>query len=387
LAGVATADGQAENDVRELLMGGPRLSRGVVRLVTCASVVLYGLVFAKAGALLPEFIFRDADKIQAQMSGSSTYEGSSFDAVASFYRMFGPTLLNLLIVATGALFMRAMLCRANRFGLCAAALLLCLPCVFFNLFVASKDTLVVMMSLAIFWAARSRRAWLAPCVALLLYSAFALLVRPYFLLIVVLAAGALLFQQLSMRWRVVLIVALAGSVAFAPASVYFALLHPRDMAVDYLVYQSPFGARTSFYNPLPPLSWVAFVYDYLYATARLNLALLFSPGAKELAMQLFVVLAVWPALRSLGSRARLPFAYRLCACVVFAHVCVSMLFEPDLGSYIRHLSSIALFSMALLHEWCTGDAARARSMRDADRDAAAAVPADRAPRRRGGHGR
>jgi len=363
----------AGSDVlRSLLLAGPRLSRGVVRLVICGSVLLYAVVFVKASALLPEFIFRDADKIQAQMSGASTYEGSSFDAVASFYGLFGPTLLNLLIMAAGALFMRTMLSHANRFGLCAAALLLCLPCVFFNLFVASKDTLVVAMSLAIVWATRRRRAWLAPVVALVLYSGFALLVRPYFLLIAVLAAGALLFQHLSIRWKVVLVIAVAGGIALAPSSVYFALLHPRDMAVDYLVYQSPFGARTSFYNPLPPLSWFAFCYDYLYASARLNLALLFSPGAKEFAMQLFVVLAVWPALSSLGRRGQQqPFAYRLCACLVFAHVCVSMLFEPDLGSYIRHLSSVALFSMALLHEWCTGDAARARSMQEADRKRAA----------------
>jgi hypothetical protein len=358
--------------LRRLLLAGPRLSRGVVRVAICGSVLLYAVVFAKAATLLPEFIFRDADKIQAQMSGASTYEGSSFDAVAGFYGLFGPTLLNLLIMAAGVLFIRAMLSRADRFGLCAAALLLCLPCVFFNLFVASKDTLVVMMSLAIVWAARRRRTWLAPVVALVLYGGFALLVRPYFVLIALLAAAALLFQHLSMRWKIVLLIAVAGGSALAPSGVYFALLHPRDMAVDYLVYQSPFGARTSFYNPLPPLSWFAFCYDYLYASARLNLALLFSPGAKELAMQLFVVLAVWPALGYLARRGQQPpFAYRLCACLVFAHVCVSMLFEPDLGSYIRHLSSVALFSMALLLEWCTGDAARAWSMREADRSRAA----------------
>jgi hypothetical protein len=347
--------------LRKLLVAGPRLSRGVLNLVSCGCALMYVVVFAKAGVFLPEFIFRDAEKIQAQMSGSSTYEGSSFDAVASFYGLFGPTLLNVLIVGLGVLFIRTMLSHANRFGLCAAALLLCLPCVFFNLFVASKDTLVVLISLAIVWAARRRRAWLAPAVAIALYSGYAMLVRPYFLLIVAIACGTALFQQVSIRWKIVLAVALAGGVALAPAEVYFALLHPRDMAVDYLVYQSPFGARTSFYNPLPPLSFFAFSFDYLYASVRLNLALLCSPGGKELAMQLVVVLAVWPALCSLWRRgANQPVAYRLCACVVLAHVCVSMLFEPDLGSYIRHLSSVALLSMALLHNWCASDTARAK---------------------------
>jgi hypothetical protein len=334
-----------------MLEAGPKLSRGLVALVTGACALCYVAVFANAGAVLPEFIFRDADKIQAQMEGSSTYEGSSFDAVAGFYGFFGPTLLNLLIIGIGVFFVRAMLSGANRFGLCAAALLLSMPCVFFNLFVASKDTLVVLMSLLIVWSAGRRRAWMAPATALMLYGGYALLVRPYFLLIVVIAFGIVWFRRVSLHWKIVAVIVLAGGLALAPATVYFALLHPRDMAVDYLVYQSPFGARTSFYNPLEPTSFFTFCFDYLYASVRLNLAPLFSPGPKEAAMQFFVLLAVGPAFRTMLRRRDVhqPVAYQLCACLVLAHVSVSMLFEPDLGSYVRHLSSVALFSMALLH--------------------------------------
>jgi hypothetical protein len=338
--------------LHDALRAGPRLSRGMIRLITAGCALVYIAVFVNAGAVLPEFIFRDADKIQAQMEGSSTYEGSSFDAVAGFYGLFGPTLLNLLIVTVGTLFIRAVLARADRFGLCAAALILALPCVFFNLFVASKDTLVVLMSLVIVGAGANRRKWVAPVAALLLYGGYALLVRPYFLLIVAIAGGFALFQRASMHWKMVLGIALIGAVALAPESVYFVLLHPRDMAVDYLVYQSPFGARTSFYNPLEPTSFIAFCADYLYAIAKLNLAPLFSPGPKEVAMQLFVILAVWPSLRVALTRGGdgQPIVPRLCAYLVLGHVCVSMLFEPDLGSYVRHLSSVALFSLVLLFD-------------------------------------
>jgi hypothetical protein len=31
------------------------------------------------------------------------------------------------------------------------------------------------------------------------------------------------------------------------------------------------------------------------------------------------------------------------ACIVVGHMAVSMLFEPDLGSYTRHLTSVVLF--------------------------------------------
>jgi hypothetical protein len=344
--------------LRRVLEAGPRLSRGVVGLVTAASALLYIAVFANAGAVLPEFIFRDADKIQAQMEGSSTYDGSSFDAVAGFYGLFGPTLLNLFIIGIGVLFIRTVLSGANRFGLCAAALLLSMPCVFFNLFVASKDTLVVLMSLLIVWSAGRHRSWIAPITAIVLYGGYAFLVRPYFVLIIAIACGIAVFRHVPLRWKILAVIVVAGGLAAAPATVYFALLHPRDMAVDYLVYQSPFGARTSFYNPLEPTSFFAFCFDYLYASARLNLAPLFSLGPKEAVMQLFVLLAVAPALRTVLQRrdVQQPVAYQLCACLVLAHVSVSMLFEPDLGSYVRHLSSVALFSMVLLRSPRTGKA-------------------------------
>lgn len=333
-----------------ILRSGPTLSRGVVRAVTAACALFYVVVFLNAGAFLPDFIFRDAEKIQAQMEGSNTYEGTSFDAVGKFYALFGPTVLNALIIVIGIAFISKMLKRANRPGLLAISLVLCLPCVFFNLFVASKDTIVVMMSLLIVWLAHGKRPWLATAAALVAYVAYALLVRSYFLLIVAAACGLFVFRKVQLRWKIALLLVVLTGLFLLPATVYLALLHPRDMAVDYLVYQSPFGARTSFYNPFPPDSFFAFSIDYLYATARLNLALLFSPGVKELALQLFVYVAVWPALRRSADTDGRSTRETL-ACLVLGHVCVSMLFEPDLGSYIRHLSSVALFSMTLLTAW------------------------------------
>ncbi|QRR07600.1 hypothetical protein FPJ27_15065 [Burkholderia sp. MS455] len=326
-----------------------RLSRGIVRLVASCYAFGYLVLYRNAGALLPEFIFRDAEKIQTQMSGADTFADTSFDAVGKLYGWLGGGV-DAFIAGIGVCFIWAMLRSATSFRLMAAALVLSLPCVFFNLFVTSKDTLVVLMSLLVVWAGR-RLAGRGSLIAILaLYGAYAYFIRSYFALIAAIAFACVMSRRLSPRGRFVLWAATTLSFALLPNWVYYALLHPRDMAVDYLVYQSPFGVRTSFYNPVDPSSFSGFVIDYLYAIGRLNLAPLFSPGPKELVMQIFVTLAIGPALqvlrRACVAADHSPDA--VFASLVLGHVAVSMLFEPDLGSYIRHLSSVALLPMCLL---------------------------------------
>jgi hypothetical protein len=217
---------------------------------------------------------------------------------------------------------------------------LLVPCVFFNLFVASKDTLVVLIALVLAGTVRRRStAW--TCVAVVaFYAGYAAVVRSYFALILAIALAAFLFRHASWRGKTLLIGSAAIALFLLPPDVYYLLQHPRDMAADYLAYGSPFGARTRFYNPVAPDSFIAFCANYAYAVLRLNLPLLFDMGLKELAMQLFV----WIALAAVWRRARhdTHLSRDLLACVVIGHVAVSMLFEPDPGSHTRHLSSVAL---------------------------------------------
>lgn len=332
-----------------MLRAGPWLSPGVRRVIAGGAALLYGLVYLNSARLLPAAIFRDAQKIQDQMLGADTYAGSSFDAVGRLFAAMGPAL-DGLVMGAGAWFLWSMLIRAERLGLLAGAIVLAAPCVVFNLFVATKDTLVVVMALVIAAAAgrddRPLRGWVA---MLALYLVYAVTLRAYFALIAGLALGLYLLCRVGWRWRIVIVAALSLGMAWLPSAVFVALQQPRDLAVDYLVSQSPYGARTSFYNPFSPTSLAAFVGNYLYAMARLNLALLWSPGIKELAMQGWVLLAVVPpGMRLMRGMLSVRPTQAVPAYLVAAHIAVSMLFEPDLGSYMRHLSSVALLSMRLL---------------------------------------
>lgn len=341
--------------LERIMLTGPRLSRGVTAWLAGLASCAYLLLFVAGRSLLPDFLFRDADKIQAQMDGASTYEGSSFDAVGQFFALFGPTLLDVLVVAIGIGFIQCMLARARHAGALGVALLLGAPCVFFNLFVASKDTLVVAISLLIVWSLARWRVAFTVAFGVGAYVVYALLVRRYFLLIGAAAAAVLLFRRAGRRGRIVLAGLLVLALLLLPSGAYTALLLPRDMAVDYLMVQSPFGARTSFHNLMPPDSFAAFCIDYVHAVVRLHLPLLFSPDPRGLAMQVFVIVA-WRSARPFRHIADANPVMDVLACLVMGHIAVSMLFEPDLGSYVRHLSSVSLFCMTLLA--ARADAAR-----------------------------
>lgn len=327
---------------------GRVLSRGVRRAFAWGGVLLYLLIYANAGRLLPAAVFRDAQKIQEQMHGAETYAGSSFDVVGKLFLTLGPAV-DVFVMGTGVWLIWTMFSRSDRIGMAAAALMLAAPCLFFNLFMASKDTLVVLMALVIAATVRGNRPARAWMMTLAMYLAYAATLRAYFALIAGLALAIHLLSRLGWRWRVLIIATVPLALAWVPPAVFVALQQPRDLAVDYLVFQSPYGARTSFYNPFSPTSLAGFAGNYIYAVFRLNVSILWSPGIKEMVMQLWTFLAVVPPVRYLAQGKGASMAGRcLPACLVTAHVAVSMLFEPDLGSYMRHLSSVAPLSMLLL---------------------------------------
>ncbi|MBB5409189.1 hypothetical protein HDG34_003130 [Paraburkholderia sp. HC6.4b] len=333
--------------LRKVLNTGPRLSKGAVRLFASLAILLYVTLYWKASAFLPEFVFRDSDKIQSQVGGSSTYQDTSFDAVAKFYSALGGIGSNLLVLSIGIVFIWLMIGYSKRLSSLLVNTVLLAPCVFFNLFVASKDTLVVLMSIVLVLVGRRWNVWCVAIAAIALYASYALTVRIYFALILAIAIGVWVFEAASLRLKTVLVVAVLLGLFILPDAAYVALMHPRDMAMDYLVAGSPYGARTGFYNLFEPASFGAFCVDYLYAVLKLNAPVLFNLGPKEFVMQVFVWIAVGAVFGRkpghLAGATANASAVDMLACLVIGHMAVSMLFEPDLGSYIRHLASVALF--------------------------------------------
>lgn len=105
------------------------------------------------------------------------------------------------------------------------------------------------------------------------------------------------------------------------------IMYRRDISYD-LHY---FDVRSGWYNPISEYGWFSFFYNYMYAFLKLNFPILFEVTVKELYLQSYLLVIFYVI-----------YAGRKCFVLVFPLIVMFFfypLFEPDLGSYLRHLSS------------------------------------------------
>ena len=183
---------------------------------------------------------------------------------------------------------------------------------------------------------------LAVAVCYLFYTYF---MREYFVIILAAFAGLMILAQASWGLRLALLAGALAALSLAPAEFFQTLQGPRDYINLLRTAKSVVGVQSAFMNPLPPDSLGNFLVNYGYAFARLNLPVLFQLRMQEVFL-LSVVLASF-ALIVYGLRRGGP-KERACALLVLAHALTLNLFEPDLGSYLRHLTSATIYLAPVL---------------------------------------
>ncbi|WP_063701696.1 hypothetical protein [Pseudoalteromonas gelatinilytica] len=91
--------------------------------------------------------------------------------------------------------------------------------------------------------------------------------------------------------------------------------------------------RTVFANPFDNDSWFNIILNYFNAMLRLNLSLIYSFTLKEFFLQAYVFYIFYISICAYRRGSSLGAA-------VLVNMMVYPLFEPDLGSYLRHIASI-----------------------------------------------
>ncbi|ROR82421.1 hypothetical protein SAMN06295974_3316 [Plantibacter flavus] len=344
--------GRRERD--RLLVGGP--------LIVVVSLLALAWVAADQPGL-PGHFANDEGTIISVNRGTFTEADSSFQLIAAVYRWMGlaerPTLAALIGVTSYLLVLTAALSHAR---LAAAewldwAIIICcvaLAAVYHGGY--TKDLLTVGAVLAIIaHRGRGLLAELVPVAAMLLYAEG---FRTYWFLV----AGLYLALRLALRARrgwtatlAVVIVLYAGLSVVFPLIVGVDLDHFRLTVNEYRSAESVNTLIVQFFPGAGPVS--GFVNSVLtFGSFIIPIPLMLRGGAIYLVVAL-VLLSVWGTLIALIRSARLraprgasvltPFQNRLFAAII-AFLIVQSIFEPDYGSFLRHLTPMLIVAVCLI---------------------------------------
>lgn len=214
----------------------------------------------------------------------------------------------------------------------------------------TKDTFTPLISIIATYMLSSRSSTILKLATIIaIYVPYGLYFRQYYLII----AGSFILMTIASgirdkRWIIPIFLVIMIILTMVPAQYYYEVGSVRDYLNRGRVWDNVSGSRTAFFNPLPPDGMFNFIINYFYAVFRLNLAVLTSPRPQELFLTLnagtFAFLA-WVGMRAKDRCVKLP------TLMFIAHFLVMMLFEPDLGSYLRHASAVLPYLIPALICW------------------------------------
>lgn len=320
----------------------------ISRQITLVAVPLYAIFALFSQLIIPERFTFDTQNMVDVAENIIAGGDASLNVIASLIRVFSLPGLNLIIGALGVgIIFYVLSGRRTVFSLSVAlfSIAIVIP---LSLVRPQKEFLVLLLTCSCVWVIShfKKQGWALFWIFALygLYTAVSL--RPYYALIAALIPVLYFFASLSNRSKllVVLLVFLAGF--FLPSQALELLKAARDAVNELRVlYPELEGNRTAFSNPIQSVGWLGFLGNYAYAIVRLNLPILFSQAANELVLTFFAMLwlyVIWLAGKIGDWRAR--FAARL----MMSHLLVLWIFEPDLGSYLRHFSSCIVYLVPML---------------------------------------
>tara|TARA_A100001015_G_scaffold134815_1_gene149602 strand:+ start:1671 stop:2642 length:972 start_codon:yes stop_codon:yes gene_type:complete len=217
--------------------------------------------------------------------------------------------------------------------------ILFLPAFFMNLGKPSKEFFVTVFFL-VSMHFYTRGNYISAAVFVVVY---AVLFRIYYL---PLAAFLLYFSILDGRLKILILLSavftlLVTGLMYAQNVIDF--IGDIQARRDVGYFSSGDVRRTGFYNLYSVADISGILLNYIYAFLKINLPMLFSFQLKDIFLQVYVVLVLFLNLRAIK-------VYYL-AIPLMVNFLVYPIFEPDLGSYLRHIASIYPLYFALYLLW------------------------------------
>ena len=305
------------------------------------AISFFVLIVSGAQSLFSSTASLDAQSI-TQLANEGDFEGGSYAMMSLIYYMLPQYAIFLLVIFLGSLFLFYSTRHLTTNIHAAIIAFLCLAPSILAVATFQKDLLLVPFIVFAALSIEKIPVKLLSYAALsIVYISYALLFRNYFAVILASFFIFTFYGKSSSAVRFMLVAALVLVLILSPEEIFQKLQGSRDFVNMHRVNQpGAEGYRTAFVNLMPIRDSYSFVANYIYAFLRLNLPFIFYPGSKELFLGFNVAayfyFSIWGVMK--GGRAS-----KMAGTLILAHIAVLNLFEPDLGSYIRHLSTTLPF--------------------------------------------
>ncbi|MGE0700762.1 MAG: hypothetical protein AB7O57_16805 [Hyphomicrobiaceae bacterium] len=304
-------------------------------------IAIFWLALVGLDLVLPSRFSNDSTALMsiAETGGAEGWEESrSYANTADVFRLVPSGLLTPVLGLIGTLYLAAFMRPLPTVTANLVAVFLTAPTVAFCLVRLQKESLVAILVVLVLAALRRiRTPWLAMAAVSLLYGVYAWFFRAYYVPVALIAVGIYVWSRLPNDFRL-LAIFLGGAALFAaPVSIFEALIGPRDTVNGLRLLNPDAFMRSAFFNPWPPDGPFHFLGSYVYALGRLNAPILFVRGLPEILLTIYMGVAFWVLWRSYCWPSH---SARILASLFTAHVLFLAVFEPDLGSYFRHISSV-----------------------------------------------
>ncbi|WP_146063635.1 hypothetical protein [Acinetobacter soli] len=278
----------------------------------------------------------DASTI-ATLESEEVNLGDSYAVMSLIYNSLPEVLINYVVILVGILFIFSVYKNSiYRKDLLLLFFLLTIP-IILTISTFQKDLILVLFVLPVYYIIQSGKSFLNKVfIICAIYLFYAVVFRNYYFLITFFFIFILFFKKSNLYIRFLSLMAILIVIFILPDNIYYKLQSARDIVNEYRIGVNMDGNRTAFNNPLPPNSLINFIINYVYAIIRLNFGFFFTFGIKDIFFVIYPLIYYYYTFKELYRNNSNNF---LAAALILSHAIVYFLFEPDTGSYARHLAS------------------------------------------------
>lgn len=313
------------------------------RIVFLMSVFLLFLIaFSGSIPFMPDNQDSDSSRVLDMSEDIGDNGDNSFGVAAAIFSLIPAFLLNPVIFVVGIFSIYLFTDSLKSKVQCVIGFIVLIPPLYLILGRPVKDFYIIILSIFVFYVIKSKiMVSYKILIILLIYFSYSILFyRQYYLLIGVFFLFSYVYSISGLKIRFIMLVSIVPTLMLVPNHLFFELQGVRDLINTYRIEMQEVGSRTAFLNPLRPDNALSFLINYFYAAFRTIFPIFFTSGVREVFMSVVYGVYFFLIFKGLKSSNK---SVNLSVYLVFSHMAVLWIFTPDIGTNLRHFTSVFIY--------------------------------------------